>query len=145
MKFLVQKHLGRLQPVDDVGQQYLAKIRQGDVFMCEIKLARNPRHHRLFWALCGLVADNSDRYGDAEQVAMALKIATGHVIPHINPADGKTYWVPKSIAFHKMDQTEFGAFFDKCVDVVVRSGLIEGVTDAEVRAELETMCGARAA
>jgi hypothetical protein len=142
--FLMQKHLGRLQAVDDVGQQYLSKIRQGETFLVEIKRARNPRQHRLYWALCGIVADNSDKYQDAEQVSMALKIATGHVIPHINPADGRTYWIPKSIAFHAMPQDEFAPFFDKCI-AIVASRFLPGVTDAELRAELESMTQGRAA
>jgi hypothetical protein len=143
-RFLVTKHLGKLAPVDDIGAQYLSKIKQGDTFEVEIKRLRNGKHHRLFWKLCSVVADNSDRYGDAEQVAMAFKIATGHVVPFIHPLTGQTYWTPKSIAFDKMDQTEFSVFFDKCI-AIVASRFLPGVTDAELRAELESMCQGRAA
>jgi hypothetical protein len=144
MKFMVTKHLGKLAPVDDIGAQYLSKIKQGDTFEVEIKRLRNGKHHRLFWKLCSVVADNSDRYGDAEQVAMAFKIATGHVVPFIHPLTGAVYWTPKSIAFDKMDQTEFSVFFDKCVDVVMRK-FIKDTTDPELRAELESMTQGRAA
>jgi len=137
---LVTKHLGGLRPVDDIGTAYFSKIKHGKQFLVEIKRARNPRHHRLFWALCALVADNSRHFQDAEQVATAFKVATGHVVPQINPADGKTYWFPKSIAYHAMPQDEFSAFFEKCVSLVVER-LLPGVTDQQVRENLESMCG----
>lgn len=139
MKFLVQKHLGKLAPVDDIGAQYLAKIKQGETFLVEIKRARNPRQHRLYWALCGLVADNSDAYSDAEQVSFVFKIATGHTMP-VQGHDGKVYWQPRSIAFHAMPQDEFQRFLDRCIDIVA-TRLLPKVTSEELRAELESICG----
>jgi hypothetical protein len=143
MKIQMTKHLGGLRPVDDIGTQALSRLKQGDIVTVEYTRPRNPRHHRLFFALLNIVANNSPHYDDPEQVLLALKIATGHVVPHI-AYDGKTYMIPQSIAFHKMDQDAFDRFFNKCVDVVVRR-FLPGVTDAELRMELETMCRASAA
>jgi hypothetical protein len=143
LKIQLVKHLGGLRPVDDIGTQALSRLKQGDVVMVEYSRPRNPRHHRLFFALLNIVANNSPHYDDPEQVLLALKIATGHVVPHI-AFDGKTYMVPQSIAFNKMDQDAFDRFFDKCVDIVVRR-FLPGVTDAELRAELESMTQGRAA
>lgn len=139
-QIMMVKHLGGLRPVDDLGQQYLSKIKHGETFLVEIKRARNPKQHRLYWSLCNIVADNSRYYQNAEQVSLALKVATGHVVPMINPSDGKTYLVPKSIAFHAMAQDEFNQFFERCIQLVVER-FLPGVTDKELRAEIAAMCG----
>lgn len=139
MKIQMVKHLGGLRPVDDAGTVALSKLKQGDLVQVECVRPRNPRHHRLFFALLSIVANNSPHYDDPEQVLLALKIATGHVVPHV-AYDGKAYMIPKSIAFHKMDQTAFDQFFDKCIDIVA-ARFLPGVTDSELRAELESMCG----
>lgn len=138
-QFLVCKHLGRLQPLDDIGAQYLSKIKPNETFLVEIKRARNPRQHRLYWALCNLVADNSEAYDTADQVSFVFKIATGHTMPTVGH-DGRTYWQPRSIAFHAMPQEEFRKFLDRCIDVVVTK-LLPKVTSEELRAELESICG----
>lgn len=92
--------------------------------------------HRKFWALANLVADNQDHYDGPEQVVAALKAATGHC--DWLPMRDKKHMVaiPKSIAFHKMDQTEFAAFYDKCIDVVA-SHFLPGVDSAALRQEVE--------
>lgn len=78
MKALFRKELGRLVPDDRLAEEALAKVAHGDVLNVEWTRPRRPRPHRLFWALCGIVADNTDRYRDAEHVARMFKVATGH-------------------------------------------------------------------
>lgn len=137
--FLVTKRLGSLRPVDEAGQQALRRMRDGEVAVIEISRPRNVHHHRLFWALLTLVADNSRHYDMPEQVLAALKIALGHVDTIVGH-DGKTYFVPKSISFAQMNQDDFAQFFDRCVDVIVRR-FLPGVTDEEVRREILAMVG----
>jgi hypothetical protein len=143
MKILLAKTLRGLAPADRTAEDALSKIKLGTTFLCEIKRARNPRQHALYWALCTLVADNSDVYSDAEQVSFVFKIATGHTMPVVGH-DGRTYWQPRSIAYHAMPQDEFQKFFDRCVDVVVTK-LLDKVTDEELRSTLESMIGIRSA
>jgi len=131
-----RKELGKLVPADDTAQAALAKIKLGADVQLEIKRPRNIAHHRKFWALANLVADNQEHYETAEQVVAALKAATGHC--DWLPMRDKKHMVaiPRSIAFHKMDQGEFAAFYDKCIDVVA-SHFLPGVDSAALRDEVE--------
>jgi hypothetical protein len=46
--------------------------------------------------------------------------------------------IPKSIAFHKMDQTEFEAFYDRCIDKIARH-FLPGVKSEDLRREVEEL------
>lgn len=137
-KILMRKEFTALRPVDAAGHQAMAKLAHDDLVTVEIRKSRNLQHHRLFWALCSLVADNVTGV-TAEQVAGVLKLKTGHCDP-VKTADGTIHMIPKSISFAAMDQTEFSAFYDRVVEVVQRDWL-PGVKQADLRRELEEMTG----
>ena len=144
-RFLVAKHLNSLRPVDEAGEAALRKIGQGEMMMLEIKRPRNIKHHRLYWALVTLVWQNMDgeRYPTAEDLHAALKIAAGLRTRIVLP-DGTVGFIPGSIAFHKMDQDAFNEFYERICDLVARH-FLPGVTIKELKAEVETMIGAREA
>jgi hypothetical protein len=135
----MRRHGDAFWPVDDLGQAILRRTPEGECVKVDVKRERNLQHHRLFFAMLNLVADNSRYYHTTDQVLTALKIALGHVETFIHPTTGKTYLIPKSIAFEKMDQDEFREFFERCVDVIVQR-FLPGVTDRDVRRELMDMC-----
>ena len=143
MKFLACKTLGGLTPADVAGEEALRKIRVGDFVTVEMKKPRNSAHHRLYWALIGIVHQNQNRYETAEHLHTALKIAAGHYYILTMP-NGNEYKIPRSIAFDKMDQTEFGAFYDRVCDIVAKH-FLPGVSVEALKAEVEQMIGARAA
>jgi hypothetical protein len=111
MKFLACKTLNGLAPADVAGEEALRKVKLGDFVTVEVKKPRNGKHHRLYWALVGIVHHNQDRYETTEQLHSALKIAAGHYELLTMP-NGNEYKIPKSIRFDTMDQTEFSAFYD---------------------------------
>ena len=49
--------------------------------------------------------------------------------------DGTEVRIPKSIAFHAMDQAEFEAFYERVIDVVV-SEIIPGLSREDLKREL---------
>jgi hypothetical protein len=142
MKFLVAKHLGSLRPVDQAGEDALRKIGQGQLVEIELRRPRNIRFHRLYWALITIVWDQLDeqRYPSVEDLHAAIKIAAG-LRTRIELPDGTVGFIPGSIAFHKMSADDFAAFFDRVCGLIVRH-FLPGVTDAELRAEVEAMIGA---
>lgn len=143
MKFLARKDLGHLTPVDTAGEEALRKLKFGDVVTVEVKKPRNGKHHRLYWALVGIVHHNQDRYETTEQLHSAIKIAAGHYELLTMP-NGNEYKIPRSIAFDKMDQTEFSAFYDRVCDLVAKH-FLPGVSVESLKTEVEIMIGARAA
>lgn len=135
------RHLGSLRPVDEGGEDALRKIGQGELVMVEIKRPRNAKHHRLYWALITLVWQNMDggRYPTAEDLHAAVKIAAGLRTTIVLP-DGSVGYIPGSIAFHKMDQSEFDGFYERVCDLIAKH-FMPGVTSEELKREVSLMIG----
>lgn len=142
-RFLAQKHLGSLRPADEAGEDALRKIGNGEVVSIELKRPRNIKHHRMFWALMTIVHSNMDeaRYPTVEDLVAAVKIAAGLRTRIVLP-NGEVGFIPGSIAFHKMDQTAFSAFYDKVCDLIAKH-FLPGVTSDQLREEVEIMTGLR--
>lgn len=128
-----------LVPVDQEGLDALAMIRDERDVHVEIKQPRNPKHHRLLFALLKFITTHSDLFVSTDAALLGLKIACGLVDPYIDASTGKTFFVPRSISFSSMDQTAFSAFFDRAVYVVTDRWMPAGTTPESVRAEIETM------
>lgn len=143
MKFLACKTLNGLAPADVAGEEALRKVKLGDFVTVEVKKPRNGKHHRLYWALVGVVHHNQDRYETTEQLHSALKIAAGHYDLLTMPS-GQEYKIPRSIAFDKMDQVEFSQFYDRVCGLIAKH-FLPGVSVDDLKAEVEQMIGARAA
>lgn len=142
-RFLAQKHLGSLRPADEVGEDALRKIGNGEVVSIELKRPRNIKHHRMFWALMTIVHSNMDeaRYPSVEDLVAAVKIAAGLRTRIVLP-NGEVGFIPGSIAFHKMDQSAFSEFYDRVCDLIAKH-FLPGVTSDQLRAEVEIMTGIR--
>lgn len=106
-----------------------AKLPFGKPMKVEVKQPRNLQHHKLFWALCQRIADGIG--STAENVSDVLKIGSGH----FSLVRTKTYGdlkLPKSIAFNNMDQTEFHAFFERCVQTIYSEWAIDPASVADL-------------
>ena len=144
---LVVKSLGALRPADEAGEAVLRTLAQGELIEITLRRPRNVKFHRLFWALASLVweqMDNLDDYPDVEDLVTELKIITGHYTKRFIHIEGKRWTVltPKSISFSAMEQPAFEEFFERCCDWIV-ANVLPGVTQEELRNELEVMVGIR--
>lgn len=134
---LLERSLTGLSPADELAKEALRGYKRGELIRVKMTRVRNPRHHRLFFALIGLVYENQDRYQSLEHMLTALKVALGHCETVICK-DGKVAYLPKSISFAKMDQTEFDAFFNNTVDLVCKH-FLPGVQSDDLRREVMDM------
>lgn len=134
-----RKHGNALIPVDDHGLELLHTIRDQRDVMVSVKIARNPKHHRLLFALLNLIVERTGKFPNTRDALTALKVACGLVDPYIDAHDGKTYFVPRSIAFESMEQNEFSAFFDRAIFVTLQRWFPPGTNEKELRAEIELM------
>ena len=137
---ILWKGLGMLKPGDEHGESVLASIPQGAWVKAAITRPRNLQHHRKFYALCSLIAQNTDKVDDVDDLVFRLKIATGHCRRHVK-TDGTVLYEPRSISFASMDQTEFDAFYRKCLDIVCEH-IIPGLDKAEIETEVLAFVGA---
>lgn len=130
----MRKTLSGLEPADGFE---LPRLKLGSVVKVKISRPRNAKHHRKFYALMNLIFQNQENYETLEDLVNVIKIATGHC--HVyRKRNGDPLPVPRSIAFHKMDQTQFDEFYAKVIKLV-RENIIPGLDDTALRAEVEQM------
>ena len=126
-------------PIDEVQAEIAAKAaRGGKEIRMVVSHPRNPRQHRLLFALLKIVADNHEKFDSVEKVLLALKFATGQA--ECNIVNDTVVWSPKSISFSSMGQEEFNSFFDAALDAVT-GWMLVGTTKTEILNEITTMTG----
>lgn len=112
-------------------------LRIGDLVRIDMSKPRYPRHHRLVMALLQKVLENQEGLLTMSQLLTVVKIKLGYAEPFVDAVAGKTYWVPQSIAFDAMDQTEFEVFWKDLCKLVTRD-YFPGMSEAQV-ADLANM------
>jgi hypothetical protein len=130
-----------LVPVDDQGIELMAKLKDGRDVGVTVTQHRNPRHHRLYWAMLKFIRDHTDTFEgkDLKIISTAVKLATGLVDSFVNQNTGETVLVPKSIAFAAMDQMRFNQFFDAACITIANRWMPPGTLPEDVRRELIEM------
>lgn len=137
VEITMRKGLAGLATIDGVGEEVLAGIGVGDIVRVRITRPRNLAFHNKFFALCTLVAENTEAVKDVDELVFRLKIATGHC-RQIMRDDGLILYEPRSISFAQMDETSFGEFYKKCVDIICLK-LIPGMDEKALQAEVLEM------
>lgn len=130
-----------LFPVDTRGADTTAKIKPGSEVTADVRRARNTRQLRLFWVIVDFVAMHCPLFeGRTEDdIADAVKVATGHVRKFISADTGEVFYVTKSIAETKLEQEEFEDFFNKACLVIATRWMPDGTAPDDVRRELLAM------
>ena len=110
---------GRLIPADIWADEFIAGIGEGKQVLVTIRRPRNPRHHKLVFAIIGKVLDNTDQWGgDKDAFLDDLKMATGLVTRRVNLITGEPYIKAKSISFAAMSQDPFNEWFDRAIHII---------------------------
>jgi hypothetical protein len=81
------------------------------------KKDRNPGHHRKFFGLLRMVFENQEKYLSQEALRFAVTIQAGYV-EEIQLDGDRIALKPKSIAWAKMDQTEFDKFYNAALAAI---------------------------
>lgn len=131
------RRFNSLVPTDEEAQAVLGKVKMGESVTVEIKRARNPRQHRLYWALIGKLFEHQDTYTTQKQYSNAIKCAVGWC-DTTELTNGKLMMVPKSISFANMPQSDFEPFFEKVLDLVTTK-IWPNLAKEELRQEIEQM------
>lgn len=128
-----------LQAADQLAQDDLNALPRGPKLLCDVRKPRSVQHHRLFFAMVRKIAQATPTPLNEEALRDYITVKAGHVNT-IPLAFGKVYRAPASIAFDKMDQIQFRAFFDRAVEIILTDicpALPDGFAD-EFLAMLET-------
>lgn len=78
----------------------------GETFAFSYKVPRSPQHHRWFFARVNELLGMQETFTDMEHLMVFLKVGAGFV-EFMPGTDGQLVAVPKSIAWHTLDEREF--------------------------------------
>lgn len=114
------KRMSSLIPIDDEGKEALNSVGQGELVRVKLTKARNLKHHKKFMSMLQLVLANQEKYPTMTHLLTAVKIEAGWYEDAPIEVGGKLVYLPKSISFAKMDQSEFDLFYDSAIHAVCR-------------------------
>lgn len=126
-----------LVPADWRAEEWIAKLKPNAEVLISGRRPRNPKHHRLLFALLKVATDNAPEgspWKTTDALLDALKLATGLSTPVQSFVTGEIHFVPKSISFAAMDQDAFAAWFEIAVDILANDLL--GTAPGELRREI---------
>lgn len=120
MKLTLVKQLNNTFKVAfDSDYEKLKKIKVNDEVQCEIKKPRNYRFHKKLFALLNLVYQNQEHYTNIDHLRNDLTKAAGYYTQRTS-FDGEIITEAKSISFARMDEHEFGEYYNAVIDQITK-------------------------
>ncbi len=112
-----------LVPMYDEDYDLKKRLKVGQSYVADVKVARNVGFHRKYWALLNaawslLPERTSNGFRSLEGFRSYVIVAAGFYELYFNPRLKEFVEVPKSISFEKMDEVEFGELYDRSKDVI---------------------------
>ena len=123
MKLLVINTPRGLVPLGDDDYDEKKKLKLGQTYSVEIKIARNVDFHRKYFALISyawefLNEQETERFRTKENFRKYVEVAAGHCDVIFHPRLQEFVEIPKSISFAKMDNTAFSDLYGRVKDVI---------------------------
>ena len=123
MKMLVINTPRGLVPLGDDDYEEKKKLKLGETYSVEVKVARNVDFHRKYFALIAyswefLTEDEAAKFKDKDTFRKYIEIAAGHCDIIFHPRLQEFVEIPKSIAFAKMDNAAFSDLYMRVKDVI---------------------------
>jgi hypothetical protein len=127
--------------VDDEGAELIGRLKNNRDVGADIIQRRNPRQHRLFFAILQFVKMHCPIWADEpiEEIRYHVKMRCGLVDRHIDMETARVTYREQSMSFAAMDQTKFNAFFQNACDLIAQRWMPPGTTPEDVRRELILM------
>lgn len=124
----------RLVPADPYGAEVIDAMKEGEFVRVKMTRARNPRHHRKFFALLKVVYDAQSRFATMDQLLNFVKVATGYC-EVMEIIKGKPIYIPLSISFNKLDQTGFEKFYAEVIKLIITK-ILPGVDSDDLERQV---------
>lgn len=126
MKLNLLNTISGLIPLYDADYDEKKKLKIGSIYEVTIRLSRNIDFHRKYFALiqCAWEYQNErtvDHFkNDINVFRKTIEVAAGWCEPVYSIERKEWLEIPKSIAFDKMDNTEFTDLYDRVKDVLFK-------------------------
>lgn len=123
MKLLVINTPRGLVPMGDDDFDEKKKLKLGQTYSVEIKVARNVDFHRKYFALIAyawefLNEQETATFKSKDNFRKYLEMAAGHCDIIYHPRLQEFVEIPKSISFGSMDNTAFSELYERVKDVI---------------------------
>jgi hypothetical protein len=123
MKLLVVNTPRGLVPLGDDDYEEKKKLKLGQTYSVEVKVARNVDFHRKYFALVAyawefLNEQEEERFKTKDNFRKYLEMAAGHCDVIFHPRLQEFVEIPKSISFGSMDNTAFSGLYERVKDVI---------------------------
>lgn len=136
-KIFIIKTSSGLAPADAEAEEVVRKWKVGHSISLTYAPARNPKFHRMVFAIAQSVIDNApeDSYWNGKEAYSFIKAVelTHGFTDEMMDCNGEVHLVPKSIAFESMDESEFKRIFDALITEAAR---VLGITEGELLEQL---------
>jgi hypothetical protein len=136
---IYRRTLDGFAPASDDAALFFGKTKLGQLVTLDGRRPRNLKFHRKFFALIDYVFSNQDRYANKEDLRVELELKAGSYREHVT-TKGKLVYVPKSIAFDKMDDVEFEQLYNRVIDVVLKH-FVRGDTKENIDEQVNNILG----
>jgi hypothetical protein len=146
MEIMLIKTGNGLVPADETAKSELSRFQNNEIVPVVIKSTdqRSLEQLRLYWACCGLVANNTDdnnlnhRDKVSEQVKIKLRfVDCWYTFKNEKTGAEQLNIKTKSISFDKLRQAEFNDFMSRALDVL--SGYLGCTVDEMIEAVKKDM------
>lgn len=123
MRLLVVNTPRGLVPCGDDDYDEKKKLRLGETYSVEVRVARNVDFHRKYFALIAYAWEYLNEkelatFKSKGNFRKYLEISAGHCEVIFHPRLQEFVEIPKSISFGSMDNAEFSELYSKVKDVI---------------------------
>ena len=123
MKLFVVNTLRGLVPMGDDDYEEKKKLKLGQTYSVEVKVARNVDFHRKYFALIAyawefITEQEIANFKTKENFRKYLEIAAGHCDVLYHPRLQEFVEIPRSISFGSMDNASFSDLYQRVKDVI---------------------------
>lgn len=140
MKILCIVTENGLVPKYDSDREEFRNLKRNTDVLVEVGQKRNYEFHKKFFALLKLTYDNFPEWLEdslnvhsVEDLRTRLKVDLG--LYEVSHYGNQSVIIPKSIAFDKMDETEFEKFYRSSVNHILKNYL-KGVNNEQIEEEI---------
>lgn len=136
---IMRRQFDRLVPAAEMDADALRALPMGKALRVRVTQPRNVGRLRLYWALLHKVHENMPSPPSIEKLHEAVKVRLGYT-ETIRFKGAPDAVIPASIAFDKMTEAEFVAFFDRFVTFLT-TVVIPGLSAPALEAAAREMLG----
>lgn len=137
----LQRRLGHLVPANAQSAELLAALPADKWMLATIRMPRNVKHHRKYWALLQAVFPHQTTWPTMKSFHRQIKKAMGFG-EWVEAENGKKEFIEDSISFASMDQTEFEQLYARLVELILTK-VLPNVNSEDLEREVQDILRGR--